>query len=113
MVGPPSLSSLLGAADGDCSSLSSLGKTEVCLILSPAPGISLNFIYLHTGCEGYWRPFFKIVSCISLQSDHAKIFTVYPTLYLLLGTDVHLPARLKGPQPESQRGVVVKIICAV
>jgi hypothetical protein len=41
-AGPPSLSSLLGAADGECSSLSSLGKTEVCLVLSPAPGKQTN-----------------------------------------------------------------------
>jgi hypothetical protein len=38
LSGPASLSSLLGAAEGECSSLSTLGKTEVCLILSPAPG---------------------------------------------------------------------------
>jgi len=34
-LGPPSLSALLGAAEGDCSSLSALGQTEVCLILNP------------------------------------------------------------------------------
>ena len=41
-LGPPSLCSLLGAAeDSDCdSSLASLGKTEVCLTLSPAAGSS-------------------------------------------------------------------------
>lgn len=39
-LGPPSLCSLLGAADTDCdSSVSSLGKTEVCLTLTPAPGV--------------------------------------------------------------------------
>jgi len=39
-LGPPSLCSLLGAADADAdSSVASLGKTEVCLTLSPAPGI--------------------------------------------------------------------------
>ena len=39
-LGPPSLCSLLGAADTDVdSSVASLGKTEVCLTLSPAPGV--------------------------------------------------------------------------
>jgi len=38
-LGPPSLCSLLGAADSNSSSsLASLGKTEVCLTLSPATG---------------------------------------------------------------------------
>lgn len=34
-LGAPSLSSLLGAAEGECSSLSALGRTEVCLVLNP------------------------------------------------------------------------------
>ena len=34
-LGPPSLSALLGAAEGDCSSLAALGRTEVCLVLNP------------------------------------------------------------------------------
>ena len=67
----------------------------------------------HTGCEGYCRPFFKMVSCINRLSDHDKIFTVYPPLHLLLSTGVLLPARLKGPRQENQRAVIVKIIRAV
>ncbi len=47
----------------------------------------------HTGCEGYCRPFFKMVSCINRLSDHDKIFTVYPLLHLLLSSGVLLPAR--------------------
>ncbi len=63
-----------------------------------------------TGCKGYWPPIFKIASWINHQSDHDKIFTIYPPLHLLLRTGVHLPARLKGPQQESQRGGIVKKI---
>jgi hypothetical protein len=57
---------------------------------------------MSTGCEGYCRPFFKMVSCINRLSDHDKIFTVYPLLHLLLSSGVHLPARLKGPRQESR-----------
>jgi hypothetical protein len=73
---------------------------------------SFDRTVLYTGCEGYCRPIFKIFSCISRLSDHDKIFTVYPPLHLLLSTSVHLPARLKGPRQESQRGSIVKIIRA-
>ncbi len=69
--------------------------------------------FVYTGCEGYCRPFFKMVSCINCLSDHDKIFTVYPLLHLLLSSDVHLLARLKGPRQENQRAVIVKIIRAV
>ncbi len=69
--------------------------------------------YGYTGCEGYWRPIFKMVSCISRLSDHDKIFTVYPPLHLLLSTGVHLPSRLKGPRQENQKADIVKIIRAV
>jgi len=41
-LGPPSLSSMLGAAEGDCSSLSTLGMTEVCLVLNPPNGNHLT-----------------------------------------------------------------------
>jgi hypothetical protein len=70
---------------------------------------------VYTGCEGYCRPFFKMVSCINRLSDHDKIFTVYryPLLHLLLSSGVHLPARLKGPRQENQRADIVKIIRAV
>ncbi len=57
----------------------------------------------YTGCEGYCRPFFKMVSCINRLSDHDKIFTVYPLLHLLLSSGVYLLARLKGPRQENQR----------
>jgi hypothetical protein len=67
----------------------------------------------YTGCEGYCRPFFKMVSCINRLSDHDKIFTVYPLLHLLVSSGVHLPVKLKGPQQENQRAVIVKIIRAV
>ena len=44
-LGPPSLCSLLGAADSNSSSsLASLGKTEVCLTLSPATGNMTNMV---------------------------------------------------------------------
>ena len=41
-LGPPSLCSLLGAVDNmaDHASLATLGKTEVCLTLSPAPDMA-------------------------------------------------------------------------
>ncbi len=67
----------------------------------------------YTGCEGYCRPFFKMVSCVNRMSDHNKIFTVYPLLHLLLSSGVRLPAGLKGPWQENQRAVIVKIIRAV
>ncbi len=70
-------------------------------------------LILYTRCEGYCRPFFKMVSCINRSSDHDKIFTVYPPIHLLLSSGVHLPARLKGLRQENQRAVIVKIICAV
>jgi len=46
-LGPPSLCSLLGAADNYSdrdSSMTSLGKTEVCLTLTPATGSSLRLV---------------------------------------------------------------------
>jgi hypothetical protein len=70
-------------------------------------------IFAYTGCEGYCRPFFKMVSCINRLSDHDKIFTVYPLLHLLISSGVHLPVRLKRPRQENQRAVIVKIIRAV
>ncbi len=72
-------------------------------------------IYRVRGGGGYYARFFKLspASAFSPMSDHDKSFTEYPTLHLLLSTGVHLSARLKGPQQESQRGVIVKIIRAV
>jgi hypothetical protein len=54
------------------------------------------------------RAVFKSVSCISRQSYHDKIFTVYPTLHLLFSSGVHLLARLKGQRQENQRAVIAK-----
>ncbi len=74
----------------------------------PAQMITHNSI--STGCERYWRPFFKMVSCINRSCYHDKIFTVYPLLHLLLSTGIHLLERLKGPWQENQRAVIVKKI---
>ncbi len=60
---------------------------------------------------GIGAQFLKL-SPASAVSPIMTIFTVYSPLHLLLSTGVHLPARLKGPRQESQRGVIVKIIRA-
>jgi len=49
-LGEPSLCSLLGAADSQVGSLASLGKTEVCLTLSPGPGAQPS-LALHTSSD--------------------------------------------------------------
>ncbi len=61
-----------------------------------------------TGCEGYCRPFFKMVSCINRLSDHDKIFTVCPLLHLLLSSGVHLPVRLNSVWEAGRSVVTIK-----
>jgi hypothetical protein len=61
------------------------------------PVLFLKTVRPHTGCEGYWRPIFNIVSCISHYSDHDKIFTVYSPLHLLLSTYCPFAGKIKGP----------------
>ncbi len=88
------------------------GKYSYTMVVPSQLEVSISVCVI-TGCERYWSPIFKIVSCINHLSDPDKIFTVYPPLHLLLSTSIHLPARLKGPRQKSQRGDIVKIIRAV
>ena len=54
-LGPPSLCSLLGAADNNSSSsLASLGKTEVCLTLSPATDIMSRSMVTSSDTDKLW-----------------------------------------------------------
>jgi hypothetical protein len=79
----------------------------------------VRIIYISTlqyhkqGARGRDARFLKLSPASAFSPIMKKMCTVHSTLHLLLNTRVHLPARLKGPRQESQKGVIVKIILAV
>jgi hypothetical protein len=76
--------------------------------------LRVNTKYIQ-GARGIGARFLKWSPASAFSPTMTKFlqYTPQPTLHLLLSSGVHLPARLKGSQQESQRGVIVKIIRAV
>jgi hypothetical protein len=89
-------------ASSDCRELYGMGEIEVILwrkfisielkgTIQPEEELKMGYITLYS----YW-------------SSHLP----WNSLELLLSIGVHLPAKLKGHQQESQRAFIVKKICA-
>ncbi len=80
-----------------------------------APYYATVSYLLIQGARGIGARFLKLSPASAISPILTKFWqhTSYSTCYSVVSTIVHLPARLKGPRQESQRGDIVKIIRAV
>jgi hypothetical protein len=68
--------------------------------------LHMIFFVQYTGCEGYWRPFLKVVWCSSRMNNHEKNQAVDPFLALLHRASVYFSATINYLPQESLRGAV-------